>query len=206
MFQEVDRIKSCLTMKILFIDGTGRLNKDVAALAVERGMDVTLLTRGSSNRSMFIPEACQQIHGNIRNEEERRKLLERSHYDAVIDFLSFTVHQLDRTLRIVADHCKQFIFISTATVFITAGNEPISEERTTVGNREWVYSWNKYLCEKFLENYCRDHRSLTYSIVRPHVTYGNTWIPYSLAPSDTLKEWPFARRMKLGLPIPLFDG
>ncbi len=45
-----------------------------------------------------------------------------------------------------------------------------------------------------------------YTIVCPYVTYGNTRIPYPLVPQDNAKEWSFAERIRLGLPIPTFDA
>lgn len=192
-------------MDVLFIGGTGRLSKDTAALASQCGMNVTLLTRGSSERMIFAPEDCELLRGDIRNPEECRQLLSGRKFDVVVDYLSYTVSQLENTLDIISTHCRQFVFISSATVYgLDSGDVPISESRATIGNRKWQYAWNKFLCEELLARYSAEN-GIDYTIVRPYVTYSNTRIPYPLVPFDNAKEWSFAERMKLGLPVPTFD-
>lgn len=193
-------------MDILFLGGTGRLSKDSAALAAERGMNVTLLTRGSAERSIFFPNGCSSLQGNIRDTESCRRILEGRHFDVVVDYLTFNTVQLDNTLDVISPHCKQYIFVSSATAYDVANErEPISEDRTPVGNRTWKYAWNKYLCEMRLAERRKNDTVPQYTIVRPYVTYGNTRVPYPIVPFDSMKEWSFIERMRQGLPIPTFD-
>lgn len=193
-------------MNVLFIGGTGRLSKDSAALAAERGMHVTLLTRGSAERSIFFPSGCDSLQGDIRDTEGCRRLLEGKWFDVVVDFITFNTSQLEDTLDIVGPHCEQYVFISSATVYsVRNERELISEERTPVGNRAWEYAWNKYLCETRLAERHANGTAPQYTIVRPYVTYGNTRVPYPIVPFDSMKEWSFIERIRLGLPVPAFD-
>ena len=193
-------------MKILFIGGTGRLSKDVAKLAADLGNDVYIFTRGSKNRAAFIDEKYTPIIGNIRNIEESKKVLSNYSFDVVIDFLSYNCQQLKDTLLILENRYKQYVFISSATVYKRNNyDELISESKTPVGNDKWEYAYNKYLCEKYLESYY-ESRNENYTIIRPGVTYGNTRIPYPIVPGNTQKEYSFLYRIKLGDPIPVFDN
>lgn len=192
-------------MDVLFIGGTGRLSKDTASLAAECSMNVTLLTRGSSDRSIFFPEGCRSLTGDIRDTESCQRLLQGKHYDVVVDYLSFNTDQLDKTLDVVMPLCSQYIFISSATVYEPNSYELISEASTPVGNPKWQYAWNKYLCERRLAERFTNELAPAFTIVRPYVTYGNTRVPYPLVPFNTMKEWSFIERLRLGLPVPTFD-
>lgn len=208
IFTELGKNKLHLeeNMKILFIGGTGRLSKDVAFKALMDGHEVFLLTRGSNKREQFVHDGYIMLRGDIRNPDACRKLLENLSFDTVIDFLSFTVRQLETTLFILNGKYKQYIFISTATVY--ENEKPlkeIEEEITPIGNKQWDYSYNKFLCEKYLEDYFQKNHFSYYTIIRPYVTYGNTRFPYPIVPLDNDKEWSLIFRMTNGCPIPVFD-
>lgn len=190
-------------MKILFIGGTGRLSKDAAKKAADDGHEVFLLTRGSQNRKLFVDERYHMIYADITQEEDCRKKLQDCSFDVVIDFLTLEERQLKRTLSIIEGKYSRYIFISSATVYEIRDNEPVSEETAAVGNTKYAYAHNKYVCERYLEEYFRS-RNAAYTIVRPYVTYGNTRVPYPLVPRNALLEWSFVQRIIDGRPIPTF--
>ena len=149
-------------MKILFLGGTGRLCKDLALFSVEQGNDVYLLTRGSGWRDVFVDPRYHMITGNIRDEEECRKQLEGMNFDVVVDFLTLNLDHLKTTLNIVLDKCRQYIFISSATVYHRQDeNEVFSEEKSRIGDSVWSYANNKVECERYLnENYSDKKKSV----------------------------------------------
>jgi nucleoside-diphosphate-sugar epimerase len=51
-------------MKVLFIGGTGNISSACVELALSRGIDVTLLNRGTSGRS--VPKGAQVLTADIR--------------------------------------------------------------------------------------------------------------------------------------------
>lgn len=182
------------------------MSKDVAALAAEKGHEVYLITRGNKSREIFINDVYHMIYGNIRDEKIREKLLPLGTFDVVIDFLSFVPEQLRTSLRIVKSLYKQYIFISTATVYKKkTETEIISEDTTELGNNKWDYAYQKYQCELLLEDYFRDAKDTFYTIIRPYVTYGNTRVPYPIVPSPQ-KEWSFVQRILENKSLPVFDG
>lgn len=193
-------------MKVLFIGGTGRLSKDVASLALDKGWDVYLLTRGSKERKIYVNSGYHMIYGNVRDAVEARAALANYTFDTVIDFISYNVDQLKNTLSVVDGKYKQFIFISTAGVYSYKDSDlPIREDITPVGNNSWQYTIDKYKCEMYLAEKFKADNEHFYTVIRPSVTYGNTRIPYPLVPQDTLKEWTFMDRIERGVPIPIFD-
>lgn len=194
-------------MKILFIGGTGRLSSEVAKRAAEDDKnEVYLFTRGSSNRKKFIYKNYKMIYGNIRKKEESKEKIKKYNFDVVIDFLSYNINDLQKTLEIIDGHYKQYIFISSATVYCKSSeNEIIKEDKTKIGNKKWEYAWEKYNCEKYLEEYF-SKRKEKYTIIRPYVTYNETRFPYLIVPFDTLKEYSLIKRIKDEKKIPIIEN
>lgn len=194
-------------VKVLFIGGTGRLSKDCAELALSLGYDVYLLTRGSESRNMFIKSGYKMLYGDIRDYTSCKSLLNEYFFDTVIDFLSFSIEDIKTTLEILDNRYKQYIFISSATVYKKQSeDEIISETSTQTGNDTWSYAYNKYLCEQFLIQSLLSSNHSYYTIVRPYVTYGDTRIPYPIVPRNNLFEWSLLFRIFSGLSVPVFDN
>lgn len=194
-------------MKILFIGGTGRLSSDVAKLALEEHNEVYLLTRGSSKRKKYIDPKYKMIYADIRDVKSCKEKINNLIFDVIIDFLTFNVEQLKSTLDIINGHYKQYIFISTATVYdkIKEG-EKITEENTYKGNSKWDYSYNKFLCEKYLNEYFKEKKDIYYTIIRPYVTYNEYRIPYPIIPQDNFFEYSLIDRIKKGKNIPVIEN
>ena len=195
-------------MKILFIGGTGRLSKDVATLALLKGHEVYLFTRGSKERKQFVNTEYHMLNGDIRDLNFCQKLmLNQPVFDVIIDFLSYNLSQLKNTLDIIAGHFQQFIFISSATVYKECyTDERISECDTPIGNDKWTYAYDKYLCEEFIKTYFNFYeKEGKYTVVRPYVTYGNTRVPYPLVPRDNSKEWTYIDRILNNQSVPVFN-
>ena len=56
-----------MTLKVLFIGGTGVISSACSKLALDQGFDLHLLTRGKSIRS--IPPGARVITGDINNSQ-----------------------------------------------------------------------------------------------------------------------------------------
>ncbi len=193
-------------MKILFIGGTGRLSSDIAKESVDCGNEVYLITRGSPNRKKFVDKRYNMIYANIKNKEEIKEKIKDLKFDVVIDFLTYNLNELKRTLDIIEEHYKQYIFISTATVYHKmTDDEIISEEKTKLGNELWDYAQNKYICEKYLNEFFSNKKE-KFTIVRPYVTYNKTRIPYPLAPSKSTLEYSIIKRIKDNKKVLIFNN
>lgn len=191
-------------VKVLFVGGTGCISSEISALAAQRSdMEVYLLNRG--NRPKFIPPRAHSVRGDISKPEEVTESIKGMKFDVVVDFISYGVEELERSLSIFHGHFDQFIFISTAMVYRTKSpGEVITESRTMVGNTLWSYGRNKILCEMRLQAE-REKNGLNYTIVRPAFTYNNLRILHPIGPTHQEFSWTIANRILQGKPLLMHD-
>ena len=161
-------------MKILFIGGTGIISTACAALAVEKGFNLTLLNRGKSFRPTA--KGVKVIQADIHDPAAMRAALADQHFDVVADFIAFTPHDVQKDLDLFSGKTAQYLFISSASAYQTpAANLPIRES-TPLENPFWEYSRNKIACEELLLAEYRKNK-FPFTIVRPSHTYDQTSIP-----------------------------
>ena len=162
-------------MKVLFIGGTGTISSACTQLASQRGIDLTLLNRGSTSLRK-IPENITQIHADIRNLQETRAEIQGKKFDVIVDWLSFTPEHVENSLHLFQENFEQYIFISSASAYQKpVGRLPITES-TPLANPFWEYSRNKITCEDLLISKYRQE-GLPITIVRPSHTYDKTQLP-----------------------------
>ncbi|TVY05384.1 SDR family oxidoreductase [Paenibacillus cremeus] len=183
-------------MKVLFIGGTGLISEAVSELAVQLGMELVLLNRG--NRTEFVPKGARTIMADIRDPAAAAEALGTERFDVVVDWISFTPEQAETSRKLFQGRTKQFIFISSASVYQKPSTHYWVTESTPLSNPYWQYSRDKIACEQLLlEAYRNDGFPLT--IVRPSFTYGVTMIPASL--NSWRHPWSLVDRMRKGKPI-----
>ena len=160
--------------KVLFIGGTGIISSACTTLALEKGLDLYLLNRGTSHRSA--PEGVKTLHADIRNPKTVREALGDHHFDAVVDWIAFTPEHIQTDIDLFAGRTHQFIFISSASVY----QKPVSSlpitESTLPANPYWGYSRDKIACEERLIRAYREN-GFPMTIVRPSHTYDKTLLP-----------------------------
>lgn len=188
-------------MKVIIIGGTGVLSKDTALLCLKKDIDLYLINRGKNKQ--FLPKGAKTIIGDIRQTQTLKEQLDGQFFDVVIDFLSYTPDQLRSTLDLFKGKYKQFIFISSATVYDRSNPDKLITEKTEINNYEWFYSANKINCEKLLCLYFKDNTNAYYTIVRPYITYGNTRIPYTIIARRA--HWTLMERILNDRPIVIWD-
>lgn len=161
-------------MDVLFIGGTGIISTACTSLAIKRGINMTLLNRGTSPRP--VPEGAQVLHADMHDPASVRAALDGRKFDVVADFIAFTPQDVQRDINLFRRRTGQYIFISSASAYQTpAANLPIRES-TPLENPVWEYSHNKIACEELLlAEYRKD--KFPFTIVRPSHTYDQTSIP-----------------------------
>lgn len=98
-------------------------------------------------------------------------------FDAVVDWVAFTPDQVKTDLALFRKRTRQYIFISSASVYQKPpGFLPISES-TPLDNPFWQYSRDKAACEALLE-LTGLQEGFPYTIVRPSHTYDRTLLPF----------------------------
>src|SRR6185437_12113746 len=134
-------------MKILFIGGTGIISTACTALALERGFDLTLLTRGKHEAK--VPPGAKVLTGDVNSPELAAKL-SREKFDVVVDWIAYTPFDIERDLKLFRGRTRQFVFISSASVYQKPPSHYLITESTPLANPHWDYSRNKIACEERL--------------------------------------------------------
>ena len=182
-------------MKILFIGGTGIISSACADLAAARGHDLFILNRGASKKHP-LPEGATLLQGDIHADEARLAALTAGqHFDAVVDYIAFSPHDIERDLRLFRDKTDQFVFISSASAYQKPVKNYLITEETPLENPYWEYSRNKIACEELLMREYREN-GFPVTIIRPSHTYGPSQIPFAV--SSWLQPWTVIERMKRG--------
>jgi len=99
-------------MKILILGGTAFLGPQIVEAAQARGHVLTLFNRGKTNPGLF-PD-IEKLHGD-RNGD--LKSLEGRKWDAVVDTSGFVPRLVSLSATLLAPNVKQYVFISTISVF-----------------------------------------------------------------------------------------
>jgi len=161
-------------MKILFIGGTGNISGYCVELALAQGHDVYMLNRGM--RDSDFSGRVRTICCDIRNAAGAADKLDGMEFDVVADFITFIPLHAQDSIRLFSGKCKQFIFMSTATVYNKPPvNFPITES-TPLKNPFWKYSHEKIICEEIFMKAFREV-NFPVTIIRPSHTYGKTMLP-----------------------------
>ncbi len=161
-------------MKALFIGGTGTISSACSQLALERGIELYLLNRGTSVRP--VPEGARVLRGDIRNADEAKRALQDHQFDAVVDWIVYTPDQVQADIDLFRGRTAQYIFISSAAVYQKPPAQLPVTESTPIDNPYWDYARGKIACENALRQAYRDEK-FPMTIVRPSHTYDQTKIP-----------------------------
>jgi nucleoside-diphosphate-sugar epimerase len=178
-------------MKVLFIGGTGIISSACTRLAAERGIELYVLNRGQSWRS--IPDEVTRLMGDIRDQGSAREAIGTLEFDAVVDWVAFTPDHIETDLDLFRGRTAQYIFISSASAYQTPpANLPVTES-AILDNPVWQYSRDKIACEeRLVRAYREEHFPCT--VVRPSHTYDCTLVP----PHGG---WTVIDRMRRGEPV-----
>src|SRR5690242_4312450 len=135
-----------MTQRMLFIGGNGTISSAVSALAVERGIDLTLLNRGTS-----APVAgTERLTGDAGDPSSIREAVGAREFDVVVNFRSFLPAQAAADIDIFTGRTGQYVYISSASAY----QKPVSRlpitESTPLRNPYWEYSRNKIASEDVL--------------------------------------------------------
>lgn len=180
-------------IKVLFIGGTGNISVSVSRLAVERGIDLTLLNRGLQPVTI---EGARTVTADITQPEQIRNALRGRKYDVVVNWIAFTEQDIERDLALFGANCGQYIFISSASAYQKPMTSPFITESTPLANPYWQYSRDKIRCEERLMRAYRED-GFPVTIVRPSHTY-DTRFPIAIG---NWASFVIPKRMLEGKPV-----
>ena len=164
-----------MSVKVLFIGGTGIISSACSARAVEMGLDLFLLNRGSTS-SRPAPDGATILRGDIRDPVSARSALEGHTFDTVVNWIAFTTDHVETDLELFRGRAGQYVFISSASAYQTPPAHLPVTESTVLHNPFWKYSRDKIACEERLVQAYRDE-NFPITIVRPSHTYDKTLLP-----------------------------
>jgi nucleoside-diphosphate-sugar epimerase len=180
-------------VKVLFIGGSGNISTACSRLAVERGIDLFLLNRGY--RRTDLQEAVRRVRADYSDPAGVRSALAGEYFDAVVNFIVYEAGQAEQDIETFAGRTRQYMLISSATVYRKPPPHYLISEQTPLGNPFWGYARKKIAAERALLK-AHKERGFPVTIVRPSFTYGDEWVPTSMSVDFT----PVARLRK-GLPL-----
>jgi len=167
-----------MTLRVLFVGGTGQISLPCVQQAVAAGHDVSVLNRGSGNGEL--PGGARQISSDFRDDVSYAAAAQ-GHYDVVCQFILFEPQDAQRDVALFAGRTGQYIFISSASAYKKPATIfPITED-VPLGNPFWQYSQKKAACETILMH----QDGLPVTIVRPSHTV-RTRFPTAFSEGDTL--------------------
>jgi nucleoside-diphosphate-sugar epimerase len=183
-------------MKVLLIGGTGTISAAIAKNICEKGWDLWILNRG--NRNEALPAGAKGIVCDINDEADTAAKLESHSFDVVADFIIFNSAQAERDYRLFKGKTKQYIFISSASVYQKPPADYRISEGTPHANPFWQYSRNKIACEEFFMSKYREE-GFPVTMVLPSHTYDERSIPLGVHGANG--SWQVIKRMLDGKPI-----
>lgn len=167
-------------MNILIVGGTGVISYAVVNEAIKKGIHVTCINRGRS-KEQKLPSEVEIILADYRQRSLIEQKLKGRFFDAIIDVLCYTEKDIDYSVSLFKDKCKQYIFFSSCAVYNKGKGDYECTEDSELVNPVWPYSIKKVECEHKLMQLASEYK-FNYTIIRPAVTYGNTRIPYGILP------------------------
>ncbi|HWX19176.1 MAG TPA: NAD-dependent epimerase/dehydratase family protein [Candidatus Binatia bacterium] len=179
-------------MRILFLGGTGNISAECAALLHERGHDIIVLSRGRET----VPTEYQAVQADRRDIAAMRAALKGIQPEVVVNFIGYEVAELAVDFELFNGQVRQYVFISSVTIYAKPPRQlPLTEE-APVGNVYWDYAQKKLACEQWLQQR-RAEVGFPVTIIRPSHTYSKRWIPNPVASSN----YTYAARLEQGKPV-----
>jgi nucleoside-diphosphate-sugar epimerase len=179
-------------MKILFIGGTGNISAECAALLHQQGHEIYVVSRGRST----VPPEYRTIQADRKDLQPMRAALGSARPEVVVNFLGYEVSDVQLDYELFRGGVRQYIFISSTTVYARPPRRLPWTEAAPLGNSFWDYAQKKLECEEWLKaRHEKDGFPVT--IVRPSHTYSKRWVPNPISSSS----YTFASRMEQGKPV-----
>jgi nucleoside-diphosphate-sugar epimerase len=181
-------------MKILFIGGSGVISRAATQQALAAGHDLWLLNRGQ-HRAIA---GAKTLVADTADPEGMRTALRGHDWDVVVQWIAYGPADIRRDLGLFRESARQYIFISSATVYEKPPPHYLVTESTPRRNPFWEYARLKIACEQELE---AAHQSSGFPgvIVRPSLTYGEDQVPLAL--NSWQQSWTAIDRMRRGVPV-----
>ena len=175
--------------KILIMGGNQFVGKEITKKFLDKDYTVYALNRGTRKNI----EGVIFLKADRDNLIEMENVLKNLEVDIIVDVSAYTEEQVSILHKVMKNKFKQYILISSASVYNSIECTPVNEESQTGENLIWGdYAKNKYLAEKItVEN--SNLYNFKYTIFRPFYIYG--------IGNNLDRENYFFSRIKYNLPV-----
>ncbi|WP_300465225.1 NAD-dependent epimerase/dehydratase family protein [Desulfobacula sp.] len=118
-----------------------------------------------------------ELHGDRTDSTSMKDNIPAMEWDALIDFCGYTPDDIKSVIASVPGNLKQYVFISSTSVYDHDTLLPMQETSRTIDAPQpelgdyAEYGLNKINAETLLEREC-GHRSISWTILRPSIIYG----------------------------------
>jgi nucleoside-diphosphate-sugar epimerase len=151
-------------LRVLYIGGTGTISASCVRLSLECGMRVYGLNRGNNGAGRPLPDGVTWLKADVTDDASTSKALQGLDFDAVVNFLSYDADDAERSVRMFGDRTKQYVQISSSSVYgKPVLQAPIVE---STHNRFLEYARAKLRAEEALRRANRDE-GFPVTIMRP---------------------------------------
>ena len=178
-------------MKILFIGGSGVISRAATQQTIAAGHELWLLNRGKRRPI----DGARSLIADMADLESARAALRGHTWDVVVQWIAFAPADIRRDLELFRGATRQYVFISSASVYQKPLEHYLITESTPRANPHWEYSRQKIACEEKLE---AAHQATGFPgvIVRPSLTYGEDQVPLVLNAWN--QSWTTIDRLRRG--------
>ena len=180
---------------ILVVGGTYFVGRVFSRMAARMGeYRLTVVNRGTRPLK---DEGVDEVLCDRRDAEKLAAALPETDWDAVVDFCAYEPGDAETLLKAVPGAVRQYVFISTCSVYANEGPSPKTELSGVLaksgGDPGMEYGYKKLLLEREAVGACAG-KNAALTILRPTMIYG----PLNYAPRE---RFYFDRLIK-GEPIP----
>lgn len=160
---------------ILIIGGSYFAGRSLVEQLVHQ-KDVFLFTFNRGNIPLNIRQVTE-LHGDRTDSQSIKDNIPSMDWDVLIDFCGYTPDDIKKVIQSVPGNIKQYIFISSSSVYDHSSILPLDETTRTIETPQpelgeyAEYGLNKIKAEQLLEKEgCK--RSISWTILRPSIVYG----------------------------------
>jgi nucleoside-diphosphate-sugar epimerase len=187
--------------KILLLGATGAM-----------GVFLVDILRKNSNYKVYV--TSRSLHsntdnivyllGNARDDSFMAELLEKNHYDVIVDFMNYGYQEFQDYHKRLLAACDHYIFLSSCRVFAES-TVPITEDSPRLldvsTDQEFLATQRYALRKARQENMLNESGFSNFTIVRPYITYSNARLQLGIYEKE---QWLY--RVLRDKPIVISEG
>lgn len=175
-------------MKILIIGGTGAMGAPLTKiLGEDRNNSVTALAR----KRLYVPDLpnVNFIQGNAFDSTFMSQVIQTGQYDVIVDFMIYSVNGYKDTIEKYMSSCKQYVCISSASVYACAPYKKRIIEETprlydsySLERRQRIDIY--HILKSQLDDILFQNKFKNWTLIRPYITFNKKKIPLVTWPKE----------------------